>query len=180
MAKKDRIREWIQNSVIEEDDEINEEDADEENIKIRDNQNGPIGERDEQRGPVSDRHLRSAKIQERRREHRERRIMKQNATYKPPVDPRIPLDKQKLAKSEPNTDQVPNGSNAAKDAPKFGIMAAMPFQNVQITNSHTSSENTLSSSDSNNTLKFSNGSQNIDVKKVASNGSLKDRHAKYK
>ncbi|XP_030766251.1 serine/threonine-protein kinase SBK1-like [Sitophilus oryzae] len=102
-AKKDRIRQWIQSSVIEEEgEEDNEAISDEENIKIRDNQNGPMGERMQHRGPIAENRVTEKGRQNsltRREERRERRmsLLKQQQVkeYKPPVDPRIPLTVQK-------------------------------------------------------------------------------------
>ncbi|XP_044735916.1 5'-AMP-activated serine/threonine-protein kinase catalytic subunit alpha [Chrysoperla carnea] len=65
-AKKDRIRAWIQNSVIEEEDETLEEEQEisgilssdeEENIVFHDNETGPAGERLHNRGPISTRRV---------------------------------------------------------------------------------------------------------------------------
>lgn len=54
-AKKDRIRHWIQTSVIEEEDEeIENSDLEsDEDLRIKDIQTGPVGERMLDRGPVS-------------------------------------------------------------------------------------------------------------------------------
>ncbi|KRT86488.1 protein kinase [Oryctes borbonicus] len=93
-AKKDRIREWIQTSVIE---EVNEEDEEvpEEDIGIMDNQTGPVGERLRERGPVSANRVSNGHIKHHSRRHR--RISappKEPTVYTPPIDPRIPLEKQ--------------------------------------------------------------------------------------
>ncbi|KAF5269930.1 hypothetical protein FQR65_LT05729 [Abscondita terminalis] len=90
-AKKDRIRQWIQSSVIEEEsEEVHENNTNDEMIRIRDNETGPLGERSNSRGPVSD-----------ARKKREKRLSngggKRNE-YTPPVDPRIPLDQQRTRK----------------------------------------------------------------------------------
>ncbi|XP_018323058.1 serine/threonine-protein kinase meng-po-like [Agrilus planipennis] len=87
-AKKDRIRQWIQTSVIEEEDE--EETASEENVMIKDNESNPIGERVKERGPISENSVR-------RRERRISTISSRRLSdiYVPPIDPRIPLEQQK-------------------------------------------------------------------------------------
>lgn len=125
-AKKDRIRAWIQNSVIEEEDETLDnsstmrtdetssslltEEEEEENIVIHDNEHGPAGER-MNRGPIST--SRSAVInstipQEKSpgplappRKHN--KMPRTSATkfdistpYAPPIDPTIPFANQKV------------------------------------------------------------------------------------
>ncbi|XP_066154959.1 serine/threonine-protein kinase SBK1-like [Euwallacea fornicatus] len=78
VAKKDRIRKWIENSVItEEDDDIADIDEDEPRISLRTQ-------------PVK--HSQS----ERRPKPRNRRPPANNREYKPPVDPRLPLKEQKV------------------------------------------------------------------------------------
>ncbi|KAF2898935.1 hypothetical protein ILUMI_07239 [Ignelater luminosus] len=100
-AKKDRIRQWIQSSVIEEEDEEqrNEASGSDDDIGIRDNQTGPIGERVSERGPVAEHRIRK----------RERRVPVVNSkrfeVYTPPVDPRIPLEQQRTKNI---TQQVPS------------------------------------------------------------------------
>lgn len=147
-AKKDRIRQWIQNSVIEECDEEEpaEDDIDEDRIKIIDNENGPIGEMVEYRGPISESKI---KINGHRKEQhghhrRERRPTKEPQVYKPPVDPRIPLQMQ---------------INSVKDTNSA-------FQSKN-SNSQTSSESALSSSDSSNfTIKNVEPSKSGSLKEV--------------
>lgn len=170
VAKKDRIREWIQNSVIEEDDEHIEE-GDEENIKIRDNENGPIGERDANRGPVSESRVK-------RRERRMSTLKKIDDIYRPPVDPRIPLEHQKkTVVAEPSTTSrvaMANGNSTAK----YDISKQLPFQNVKISNSLHSSESTFSS-DSSTVVRqqMNTNSQNMVIE---SNSRLIKNYTKFK
>lgn len=108
-AKKDRIRAWIENSIIDEEEEDgNEEEGDtdnEERVGILDNETGPVGERMD-RGPIQTN--RATKVagktmddKQKRREIRDAIISKRNsAIYIPPVDPRIPLEQQRLSRSE--------------------------------------------------------------------------------
>lgn len=120
-AKKDRIREWIQSSVIEEEDEeqMHEASGTDDDIGIRDNQTGPIGERMSERGPVAENRVRK----------RERRTTTMNnkryEVYTPPVDPRIPLEQQRMRntiqqvpleqRSVVNTTQLVNGYNKSEN-----------------------------------------------------------------
>ncbi|KAJ8910284.1 hypothetical protein NQ315_016101 [Exocentrus adspersus] len=161
-AKKDRIRQWIQNSVIEEDDEL--EEIDEENIKIYDNQNGPIGERVKERGPIAENRVKQSKqrtsvIKERRRSVT---LKKANSIYKPPIDPRIPLERQKHMQGKTYREELPgeygnkdfkNGSvKTEENSNTYSILRELPFKNVKVSNSLTSSESTFSS-DSGITIK---------------------------
>ncbi|KAJ8940852.1 hypothetical protein NQ314_010555 [Rhamnusium bicolor] len=180
VAKKDRIRQWIQNSVIEEDDE-NEEEIDEENIKIHDNRNGPIEGRrlthNKQRDTTA------------RKERRMSTLKKSNLVYKPPIDPRIPLEKQKYLNSKKldnvatkeNSINYENGNifNHDQNSTLFNISNALPFQNVKISNSLTSSESAISS-DSGITVKHNINIQHPQLKNININGSPKEKHTKYK
>lgn len=108
-AKKDRIRAWIESSVIEEEEELEEEEdsEDEERVGIMDNETGPVGER-MNRGPIEDKRQQvvkdSARIEKQKR--RERRLSsisrRTSSVYTPPIDPRIPLENQRFSKSEMN------------------------------------------------------------------------------
>lgn len=80
-AKKDRIRQWIQSSVIEEEDEAEMQDVHSNSLTE--------GERLKERGPISDKRVkRNTSVS-----------MKTNMVYTPPIDPRIPLEKQQRVKS---------------------------------------------------------------------------------
>lgn len=88
-AKKDRIRQWIQSSVIEEEnDEDVANEVTDDDIGIRDNQTGPIGERVRERGPISENRFK-------KKERRVSTLPKKQEVYTPPVDPRIPLEQQR-------------------------------------------------------------------------------------
>ncbi|XP_018563520.1 serine/threonine-protein kinase SBK1-like [Anoplophora glabripennis] len=191
VAKKDRIRQWIQNSVIEEDDEF-EEEIDEENLKIHDNQNGPIGERVKERGPVSESKVKQNKQRttSSRRERRMSTLKKSNNVYKPPVDPRIPLEKQKFIQAN-NYNVVTSAEHVndyreyendvfgnEKNSAVFNISKALPFQNVKVSNSLTSSESAFSS-DSSITVKHKINIQHPQIENINLNGSSKERN-KYK
>lgn len=109
-AKKDRIRAWIETSVIEEEDEEEaEEDTDEEEerVGIMDNETGPMGER-MNRGPIEDKRQQFVKDNARlgKQKRRERRLSaisrRTSAVYTPPIDPRLPLESQRFSQSEVN------------------------------------------------------------------------------
>ncbi|RZB40116.1 serine/threonine-protein kinase SBK1, partial [Asbolus verrucosus] len=170
-AKKDRIRQWIQSSVIEEEDEevFNEEFSDED-IGIHDNQTGPAGERVQSRGPIGDpkstngHAILDESHKYRRRERRASMVSLRKAPeyYIPPIDPRIPLEEQKEKNAsrsqimnaimkhgtkEEKSNEIEETKNTQKQG--FSIQNALPFQNLQVVNSLSS----LDSSDSNNTVK---------------------------
>lgn len=197
IAKKDRIRDWIQNSVIEEEDDqgLNEERT-EEDLKIRDNQNGPNGEQDETRGPISESKVKkwdhSAAS---KREKRMATLKKPLGNYKPPIDPRIPFEHQRnqqnkeiFRRSSQNeerqysTSHLQNESNGIKEksgtevvqnqTDRFGIAAALPFQNMKISNSLNSSESTFSS-DSSGTIKHNINIQVSQSKTISRNGFIR-------
>lgn len=159
-AKKDRIRQWIQTSVIEEENE-DEEQQTEEGLKIRDNQTGPPGERVEGRGPIS-----YTKVRKRERRMSTMSIKKPENEYVPPIDPRIPLEGQMTrrrssviikngnAKAIPESNETlpkPNGILKSVEKPNtiFNIQSALPFQNMAIKESHES----VTSNDSANTIR---------------------------
>ncbi|XP_076272316.1 serine/threonine-protein kinase meng-po-like isoform X1 [Rhynchophorus ferrugineus] len=140
-AKKDRIRQWIQSSVIEEEGEEEVELSDEEHIKIQDNQNGPMGERMQQRGPIAEHRVRRRASQSslQRRERRMSLVKKQEQVYKPPVDPRIPLEAQKkdiqvierqVAVAEESTTTTGSGSSTEETAKS--VRSMLPFQNITL------------------------------------------------
>lgn len=189
VAKKDRIRQWIQNSVIEEEDdqELNEE-ITEDDIKLHDNQNGPFGERDKDRGPISVSKLRKHHSSEvSRRDKRIEALKKKQEIYKPPVDPRIPLENQRFQHngitrrhSENGiSENQENGSGSSKISSdvrsvqnypdKFGIANALPFQNMRISNS---TESTFSS-DSSGIMKHNINVQVPQSKTISRNGFLR-------
>ncbi|CAH0546507.1 unnamed protein product [Brassicogethes aeneus] len=159
VAKKDRIRQWIQNSVIEEDDE-NEEELDEENMRIRDNQNGPMGEQMKSRGPISSSRVKSKNeiALMNKKERRSSIIKKDEGPYVPPIDPRIPFveQKEKVVKNgvkKSITNGEPKRPARTTDVVhNFNIQKSLPFQNMRISNSLGTSESTLSS-DSSSTVK---------------------------
>lgn len=177
-AKKDRIRQWIQASVIEEEDEgAVQEVVNEEDIRIHDNQNGPGGEKVLSRGPVADPRIKnnghvvtfdeSEKFTKRERRASSVSLRKAPDYYIPPIDPRIPLEQQK----EQNASRkfalngiLKNGTAAvtkngqvynnhsegrSKKVEDFNLKSALPFQNLHLVNSLSSSE----SGDSGSTVK---------------------------
>ncbi|XP_068917990.1 serine/threonine-protein kinase SBK1-like isoform X2 [Tenebrio molitor] len=157
-AKKDRIRQWIQSSVIEEEDEQALEELSDEDIGIQDNQTGPAGERMESRGPIG--HPDANPEESHRYRRRDRKVSmvslrKAPEYYIPPIDPRIPLEEQKetnASRSQIMNAMVQNGTNGDVKSQKkqeFTVSAALPFQNLQMVNSLSS----LDSSDSNNTVR---------------------------
>ncbi|EFA00768.1 serine/threonine-protein kinase SBK1 [Tribolium castaneum] len=133
-AKKDRIRQWIQSSVIEEENE-------EEIEALSDEEIGPEGERNESRGPVSapkTNGLETDKTSRRRASTLS--LRKVPDFYIPPIDPRIPLEEQK--EKNVSRSQIIKTKDKPKD--EFSISKALPFQNLQVVNSLSS----LDSSDS--------------------------------
>ncbi|KAJ3664372.1 hypothetical protein Zmor_008549 [Zophobas morio] len=164
-AKKDRIREWIQSSVIEEENEEELEELSEEDIGIHDNQTGPAGERVEARGPVGHPKANGYEDESSRHRRKDRRasvvsLRKAPDYYIPPIDPRIPLEEQKEKSASRNqimnaitqngtrrSEEVDSRNVNSKD---FSISSALPFQNLQVMNSLSSS---IDSSDSNNTVR---------------------------
>lgn len=108
-AKKDRIREWIQASVIEEEDEEEDVNSDEE-LRYRDRNAGPIGER----GPVTERKLKTH-LKRKERGHSRR----SPDTYRPPIDPRLPFEEQKnksmLNLHEAHLSHEQNGTHKHKE-----------------------------------------------------------------
>lgn len=191
-AKKDRIREWIQNSVIEEeeDQDVNEDETSNEDLKIRDNQSNPMGESDEQRGPISESKLKKQNHSE--NTSRETRVgtKKHTVNYKPPIDPRIPLENQR--KQQDGTSSTSFGLNGStnsstvpekkyfpsetgtvqKQPERFDLASALPFQNMKISNSLNSSESTFSS-DSSGTVKHNINIQVPQTKTISRNGFLR-------
>ncbi|XP_044269486.1 serine/threonine-protein kinase meng-po-like isoform X2 [Tribolium madens] len=148
-AKKDRIRQWIQSSVIEEENEEEIEALSDEDIGIHDNQTGPVGERNESRGPIADPKINGHALEtdkNRRRRASVVSLRKIPDYYIPPIDPRIPLEEQK--EKNVSRTQIINGKKE-KTGEEFSISKALPFQNLQVVNSLSS----LDSSDSSNTVK---------------------------
>lgn len=183
-AKKDRIREWIQNSVIEEEDdqEVNDETSNDD-IKINDNQNDPFGERDEQRGPISESKVKNFKPPDMSRRAKRMAMSKKSPEiYKPPVDPRIPLENQiNMENQHSNTVRVNESGNIRRNSDvntaqgqpgRFDLASALPFQNMKISNSLNSSESTFSS-DSSGTIKHNINIQVPQVKTISRNGFIR-------
>lgn len=139
-AKKDRIRKWIENSVIVE--EENEEEVEEDHplVSLR---------------TQTIKNISSEK--ERHRRHHSRRLKEKEKEYKPPVDPRIPLDVQKNQFSS-RTQSNGSISSSNRVADKFAtgnstkvpkkIFSALPFKNVSIKSLPTSSDSAISSDSS--------------------------------
>lgn len=159
-AKKDRIRQWIQASVIEEENEEEEEDEEqtEEVIGIRDNETGPPGERLD-RGPVQNSFS--------RKDSRRTSVVSINRSegiYVPPIDPRIPLEEQRNRRM--SMDQINGNNNTIKqingnyekqkdnesNGRDYSLIKALPFQNV-IVNSRTDSQESDQSTDSGSTIR---------------------------
>lgn len=150
-AKKDRIRQWIQASVIEEEtEEAGDEEETEEVIGIRDNETGPPGERLD-RGPVQNRKdtRRTSVVS----------INRSEGTYVPPIDPRIPLEEQRSRRMSMDLTNFNNNSikqNGIKrnesNGKDYSVTKALPFQNV-IVNSRTDSQDSDQSTDSGSTIK---------------------------
>ncbi|KAK4877048.1 hypothetical protein RN001_009554 [Aquatica leii] len=141
-AKKDRIRQWIQSSVIEEEgEEVPENNNHDEVIRVRDIETGPVGERTSTREPVSE--------TRRKREKRVPNSSRKNDNYIPPVDPRIPLDQQRTRKQNLANGIVPilkqekgqvNGTsesetNAKEKNVHFKIQNGSPPQSFSIISS---------------------------------------------
>lgn len=161
-AKKDRIRQWIQASVIEEE---NEEEEDEEQtdeiIGIRDNETGPPGERLD-RGPVQN----SNRINKDNRRASIVSINRSEGSYVPPIDPRIPFEEQKNRRlsidqinGNNNTIIRQNGTkredkqvNNEYNGKDYSVIRALPFQNV-IVNGRNDSQDSDQSTDSGKTIK---------------------------
>ncbi|CAH2008057.1 unnamed protein product [Acanthoscelides obtectus] len=171
VAKKDRIREWIQNSVIEEEDEdVHNNLDDDENIKIYDNQTGPVGEMVQDRGPIAEHKVKQVRHSHKKRiDHRGRRLstisITSNKDHKPLVDPRIPLDQQKPMMVTGINNIQPNGTSSEPfsgttnleesqtpvsivNANTYGTAEVLPYQNVKILNSGSSDSATNSSESS--------------------------------
>lgn len=188
-AKKDRIRQWIQNSVIEEEDDQEVNDDSDKDVKVNDSQNDPVGERDEQRGPISESKVKGFQPPETSRRAKKMAAMKKSPeVYKPPVDPRIPLENQRKHILQENADTYHGSSvreresgtgrrnsdvNSVQDqSGRFDIASALPFQNMKISNSLNSSESTFSS-DSNGTIKHNINIQVPQVKTISRNGFIR-------
>lgn len=163
-AKKDRIRDWIQNSVIEEEDEEELEDSDKE---LEDNQAGPIGEMLQDRGPISDGRISNGhatserKIKRRNSTVSRRSVRIEPEVYSPPIDPRIPLEQQKdkiqaqdvrsnknskplmiqanSFESDGNSSMYTSNESTASQTTinfeHFGVQAALPFHNIKVNQS---------------------------------------------
>lgn len=155
-AKKDRIRQWIQASVIEEENEGDEdEEQTEEVIGIRDNETGPPGERID-RGPVQN----STRMNKDNRRSSVVSVNRSDGVYVPPIDPRIPLEEQRnrrmsMDQTNGNNDRVKQ-NGVAKDDKRNGndysVKKALPFQNVMLISRNDSQESDQST-DSGSTIK---------------------------
>lgn len=161
-AKKDRIRQWIQASVIEEENEEEEEDEEhiDEVIGIRDNETGPPGERLD-RGPVQN----TIRINKDNRRASVVSINRFDGTYVPPIDPRIPLEEQRGRRM--SMDQINGNNNTIKqngvkrediqinnesNEVDYSVIKALPFQNVIVNSRHDSQESDQST-DSGSTIR---------------------------
>lgn len=124
-AKKDRIRQWIQASVIEEEDEGEKE---------HESHNLTEGERLKERGPISDKRVK-----------RQYSVStKTNTVYTPPIDPRVPLEQQQRSRtaSKPvnGTTVVKtvatqsNGTTKQFETIKHGINVQIPQTSTMFTN----------------------------------------------
>lgn len=145
LAKKDRIREWIENSTI-----IEEEDGGDEAMM----ENSSAETRTQT--------IRNIGNSRSRRHHQTRKST--DKEYKPPIDPRIPLENQKpqfnsrSIKKSKNDDAASLNSNTTDNdhkKPPVSILSALPFKNVRINNPYsatTSSDSAISSDSS--TMKY--------------------------
>ena len=138
-AKKDRIREWIQSSVIEEEDET-------EDGEIQDADAGPIGERK----PITERKLTKEDKLQKRKQRRSSIINSKTEVYSPPIDPRIPLqqqmDKKRVHFNPVRDESSGRGSSSSlissssgtelhsimkqSNGSLFNAQNALPFQNM--------------------------------------------------
>lgn len=137
-AKKDRIREWIENSTI-----IEEEDG-----------GGDEAMMENSSAETRTQTIRNIGNSRSRRHHQARKST--DREYKPPIDPRIPLENQK---PQFNSRSIKKSKDDATDdnhrKPPMSIMGALPFKNVRINNPYsatTSSDSAISSDSS--TMKY--------------------------
>lgn len=131
-AKKDRIRQWIQASVIEEEDE---------GEKVHESHNLTEGERLKERGPISDKRVkRHASVS-----------TKTNTVYTPPIDPRVPLEQQQRSRTatKPVNDTTPvktvatqsNGTAKQPGTMKHGINVQIPQTSTMFSDKNTNHQN---------------------------------------
>lgn len=198
-AKKDRIREWIQNSVIEEEDdqELNEGNSSQD-IRSFDIEIDSVDEDNKRYGPITEKRVKKVVSPEMsRREKRLAALKKSTTSYKPPVDPRIPFDHQrnsekqdiyKRRSSNGNIEYQHNSVMHVGDAGnlrnrsgldlaqsqlgRYDVASALPFQNMKISNSLNSSESTFSS-DSSSTIKHNINIQLPQTKTISRNGFIR-------
>nr|CAH7742307.1 unnamed protein product [Callosobruchus chinensis] len=206
VAKKDRIREWIQNSVIEEEDEeVHDRSEDEENIKIHDNHTGPAGEMLENRGPIAEHKIKQPRHPRKNgTDHRERRLsfIRTSNHNKPLVDPRIPLELQKpitipdITRLEPNGTTVSNEPviNAENDAETKADGKQFPIPNTRtydLPNHYAKMPNSASSDSATNSSESSFPAkrqsigyrinvQHPQFRLIEANGGLVETRRKYK
>ncbi|KAL1518103.1 hypothetical protein ABEB36_001776 [Hypothenemus hampei] len=147
-AKKDRIRKWIENSVIMEEEESFEEELDDE---------------DEPKVSVRTQTIMNVNRQKRheRRRHfvENRRRTKTEQPYRPPVDPRLPLQMQKTCIES-------RCSNTAKEEAPKKIVNVLPFKNVSIEpgSPPTTSSDSAISSDSCSTVRHTTDEVGREIK----------------
>nr|CAI5823800.1 unnamed protein product [Callosobruchus analis] len=194
VAKKDRIREWIQNSVIEEEDEdVQDKSEDEENIKIHDIHTGPAGEMLENRGPIAEHKIKQTRHPRKNgTEHRERRlsIIRSNNYNKPLVDPRIPLELQKpitmpdtSVSNEPIVTAV-NDARTKADEKQIPVPNTVNDPPVRMPNS-ASSDSATNSSESSFPVKqpsigYRINTQHPQFRLIEANGGLVETRRRYK
>lgn len=146
VAKKNRIKDWIESSIIEEEDEIEEPANVTDDEAAYENKTGPLCVNGNQ--PETETNNFNGKAPPIRK-HKDRKmstisLRKEPEVYKPPVDPRIPLEYQKnrmLDKVKSNIE-----SNVNKG---FQIMTSLPFQKVKVQDS---SSESIQSGSSGNTI----------------------------
>lgn len=156
-AKKDRIRQWIQASIIEEEDEGEEEDMNsEDDLHFRDSHANPIGER----GPV-ERRIKNNHVHHHHHSKRHSRrsstisLRKSPEIYRPPIDPRLPFEEQKnksllklneIDKLTTNGNVKQNGSVINVNSADVcmtkvnGIQTVLPLQSLSLNNIATSTQ----------------------------------------
>ncbi|CAG9770510.1 unnamed protein product [Ceutorhynchus assimilis] len=142
-AKKDRIKKWIESSIIEEEEDGGEDVAPEKS-------NNAESRTEAIRNINAER--------QKRRRHYSKRLESREKQYKPPVDPRIPLEIQKIPQFNSRTIKtVPENSKDATNGPSRpprNILCALPFRNITIAPSSptTSTDSAISSDGS--TIKY--------------------------
>lgn len=198
-AKKDRIRQWIQNSVIEEeeDQELKENNSSQD-TKIFNNEIDSVDEDHKRYGPITEKTVKKVESPEiTRREKRLAALKKSPTSYKPPVDPRIPFANQQKSEKQDVYERRSSNSNAyyqqnammregdavnargrsdldlaQSQLGKYDVASALPFQNMKLSNSLNSSESTFSS-DSSSTIKHNINIQVPQTKTISRSGFIR-------